>query len=82
MVYDVTSRESFQKIEDWLNELETYATNHDIKKILVGNKCDKARTGGYKFPKIYTFCSPNTIIYGNPPDLLNNISKIHMGAGM
>jgi len=41
LVYDVTSRESFQKIEDWLNELETYATNHDIKKILVGNKCDK-----------------------------------------
>ena len=45
MVYDVTSRESFQKIEDWLNELETYATNHDIKKILVGNKCDKV---GYR----------------------------------
>jgi hypothetical protein len=30
-----------KKIEDWLNELETYSTNHDIKKILVGNKCDK-----------------------------------------
>merc|ERR1719342_1524940 len=41
LVYDVTSRESFQKIEDWLTELETYSTNHDIKKILVGNKCDK-----------------------------------------
>ena len=40
LVYDVTSRESFQKIEDWLTELETYSTNPDIKKILVGNKCD------------------------------------------
>jgi len=41
LVYDVTSRESFQKVEDWLNELETFSTNHDIKRILVGNKCDK-----------------------------------------
>jgi len=41
LVYDVTSRESFQKVEDWLNELETYTTNHDMIKMLVGNKCDK-----------------------------------------
>ena len=41
LVYDVSSRESFLKIEDWLNELETYSTNHDLIKMLVGNKCDK-----------------------------------------
>jgi len=40
LVYDVSSRESFVKIEDWLNELETYSTNHDLIKMLVGNKCD------------------------------------------
>merc|ERR1719369_397181 len=40
LVYDVTCRESFQKVEDWLTELETYSTSPDIKKILVGNKCD------------------------------------------
>jgi GTPase SAR1 family protein len=34
----VTSRESFVKIENWLNELETYSTNLDIVKMLVGNK--------------------------------------------
>ena len=28
LVYDISSRESFQKVEDWLNELETYSTNH------------------------------------------------------
>lgn len=28
------------KIENWLNELETYSTNQDIVKMLVGNKCD------------------------------------------
>jgi len=41
LVYDVTNRDSFQKVEDWLNELETYTTNHDMIKMLVGNKCDK-----------------------------------------
>jgi len=41
LVYDVSSRESFSKVEDWLNELETYSTNHDLIKMLVGNKCDK-----------------------------------------
>jgi len=40
LVYDVTSRSSFEKVENWLNELETYSTNHDIVKMLVGNKCD------------------------------------------
>ena len=38
LVYDVTNRESFGKIENWLNELETYSTNHDLIKMLVGNK--------------------------------------------
>ncbi len=57
LVYDVSSRESFTKVEDWLTELETYSTNHDLIKMLVsrsvtcslllgfhvqvGNKCDK-----------------------------------------
>ena len=38
VVYDVTNRDSFVKIENWLNELETYSTNQDIVKMLVGNK--------------------------------------------
>jgi len=41
LVYDISSKDSFHKVEDWLNELETYSTNHDLKKILVGNKMDK-----------------------------------------
>ena len=38
LVYDVTNRETFEKIDNWLNELETYSTNHDIVQMLVGNK--------------------------------------------
>ena len=37
-MYDVTNRDSFVRIENWLAELDTYSTNTDIVKMLVGNK--------------------------------------------
>lgn len=40
-VYDVTRRETFTKLDNWLNELETYCTRNDLVKMLVGNKIDK-----------------------------------------
>lgn len=40
-VYDVTRRDTFVKLDNWLNELETYCTRNDIVKMLVGNKIDK-----------------------------------------
>lgn len=40
-VYDVTKRDTFVKLETWLNELETYTTRIDLVKMLVGNKIDK-----------------------------------------
>ena len=40
LVYDVTSRTSFENIIMWLNELEVYAGTN-IVKMLVGNKTDK-----------------------------------------
>lgn len=42
-VYDVTKRDTFTRLENWLNELETYTTRNDIVKMLVGNKIDKVR---------------------------------------
>uniref|UniRef100_A0AAQ5X6R6 RAB18A, member RAS oncogene family n=1 Tax=Amphiprion ocellaris TaxID=80972 RepID=A0AAQ5X6R6_AMPOC len=41
LVYDVTRRETFTKLDNWLNELETYCTRNDLVKMLVGNKIDK-----------------------------------------
>jgi len=41
LVYDVNNRDSFEHITMWLNELEMYATNTGIVKMLVGNKIDK-----------------------------------------
>ena len=41
LVYDVTSRETFNKLDVWLNELETFSNKPDIVKMLVANKIDK-----------------------------------------
>lgn len=41
LVYDVANRQSFQKLDQWLYELETYSTRSNIVKMLVGNKIDK-----------------------------------------
>ena len=53
-VYDVTRRDTFVKLDNWLNELETYCTRNDIVNMLVGNKIDKEnrevdRNEGLKF---------------------------------
>ncbi|KAK4317720.1 hypothetical protein Pmani_011224 [Petrolisthes manimaculis] len=59
LVYDVCKRNSFAKLDMWLNELDTYATRTDIIKMLVGNKIDKdkrevSREEGIKFARRHT----------------------------
>uniref|UniRef100_A0A8P4K2N9 RAB18A, member RAS oncogene family n=1 Tax=Dicentrarchus labrax TaxID=13489 RepID=A0A8P4K2N9_DICLA len=56
IVYDVTRRETFAKLDNWLNELETYCTRNDLVKMLVGNKIDREnheldRAEGLKFAR-------------------------------
>ncbi|CAO1635634.1 unnamed protein product [Sympodiomycopsis kandeliae] len=41
IVYDVTSRASFDSLTGWFNELETFSTSPDVIKCIVGNKVDK-----------------------------------------
>ena len=41
LVYDVSNRNTFTKLDMWLNELDTYSTKTDIVKMLVGNKIDR-----------------------------------------
>lgn len=40
MVYDVTHRESFDHVREWLKEVDKYASP-DTCKLLIGNKCDR-----------------------------------------
>mmetsp|Transcript_4078 Transcript_4078/g.6002 ORF Transcript_4078/g.6002 Transcript_4078/m.6002 type:complete len:203 (-) Transcript_4078:3991-4599(-) len=37
--YDVTNRDSFEKVENWIHKIDSYS-NVDVDKVLVGNKCD------------------------------------------
>ena len=39
MVYDTTSLESFEHVEEWLAEVDRYASEN-TSKLLVGNKSD------------------------------------------
>lgn len=39
MVYDVTSRESLESLDDWASEIQDKAP-HNIKFVVIGNKCD------------------------------------------
>lgn len=55
-VYDVTNRSSFDNLDHWMTEVETYITKGDAVKMIVGNKIDMpnravSREDGLKFAK-------------------------------
>ncbi|XP_038044653.1 ras-related protein Rab-18-like [Patiria miniata] len=69
LVYDVSNQTSFQQLDQWLNELDTYSTKGDIVKMLIGNKIDKdkrevTRDQGLRFARKHTMlfieCSAKT----------------------
>ena len=39
VTYDITDRESFTAVQNWMGEVEKHASDN-ISRILVGNKCD------------------------------------------
>jgi small GTP-binding protein len=39
VAYDITQRDSFTSIQNWMNEIEKHAGDN-ISRIIVGNKCD------------------------------------------
>mmetsp|Transcript_395 Transcript_395/g.423 ORF Transcript_395/g.423 Transcript_395/m.423 type:complete len:207 (-) Transcript_395:34-654(-) len=39
VVYDVTNRESFENVKNWMNEITRYASEN-VNRLLVGNKSD------------------------------------------
>uniref|UniRef100_A0A1I8FUI2 small monomeric GTPase n=1 Tax=Macrostomum lignano TaxID=282301 RepID=A0A1I8FUI2_9PLAT len=56
LVYDVTKKDTFSRLENWLSELTTFANRGNLVKMLVGNKIDSAkrevsRDEGLKFAR-------------------------------
>lgn len=41
LVYDITRRETFTKLRDWIIELDNNLTNDCAIKMIIGNKIDK-----------------------------------------
>ena len=39
-VYDVTSLASFENLPGWISECDKYILDHELPRVLVGNKCD------------------------------------------
>ena len=50
IVYDITKRETFEHLADWMHELETYTNVEDSVKMIVGNKIDKVRRAPHRAP--------------------------------
>eukprot|EP01065_Artemidia_motanka_P036375 TRINITY_DN442_c6_g2_i7.p1 TRINITY_DN442_c6_g2~~TRINITY_DN442_c6_g2_i7.p1 ORF type:complete len:213 (+),score=58.89 TRINITY_DN442_c6_g2_i7:105-743(+) len=46
LVYDITERQTFENVERWLKEIDTFKSFADVRKMLVGNKLDLAQVGG------------------------------------
>lgn len=73
LVYDVTKRDTFTRLDNWLNELETYCTRNDLVKMLVGNKIDKASV----LCMFYSF-SVNDLLPGKSEVAWLSFSKIFL----
>lgn len=59
LVYDVSSRATFNKLDIWLNELDIYCNVSGCVKMLIGNKIDKgnrevSREEGAKFARRFS----------------------------
>ncbi|VDK79421.1 unnamed protein product [Onchocerca ochengi] len=57
-VYDVSNRQTFERLGHWMNEVDTYSTKTDAVKMLIGNKIDitnreVTREEGLEFAKKY-----------------------------
>jgi Ras-related protein Rab-1A len=60
IVYDITDRESFDNVKQWLNEIDRYACEN-VNKLLVGNKCDLEAKRQVEFEEAKAFADERGI---------------------
>jgi len=60
IVYDISDRESFDNVKQWLNEIDRYACEN-VNKLLVGNKCDMDSKRQVDFEEAKAFADERSI---------------------
>jgi len=60
LVYSVTSKESFDKLEEWIEQLKTYGSPN-TKIILLGNKCDDKNNRVVSFKEGQDLCKKHNL---------------------
>jgi Ras-related protein Rab-1A len=58
LIYDITNKDSFKNLENWLKEIEGEASEK-VLKILIGNKCDLEEDRDIKFEEGQAFANRN-----------------------
>nr|CAG8648721.1 11166_t:CDS:2 [Entrophospora candida] len=59
-VYDVSIRETFDQLDNWFNELNTYCSNENIAKIIIAISRKEGEAYARKLQTLYTECSAKT----------------------
>lgn len=62
IVYDITCKESFKNIKNWLHQINQYA-NEKVLKIIVGNKSDLQDKRVVEKKEVEEFCKENNIYH-------------------
>ena len=62
LVYDITLKESFESLNDWLNEIKKN-TSKNIVKVLIGNKIDLNDKRVISFDEAKEFADNNSMKY-------------------
>jgi len=62
-VFDVTNKMSFNNIKQWIDEVDEFATESNLPRILVGNKADLTDRREVEFEKAAEFANQNSIQY-------------------
>lgn len=60
IVYDISDRESFDNVKQWLSEIDRYACEN-VNKLLVGNKCDMDSKRQVEFDEAKAFADERSI---------------------
>ena len=71
LVFDVTEKESFESLNNWLIEIEKNA-NKNVVKILIGNKCDLEDKRVISYSQAKDFADSNGLKYVETSAKTNN----------